>query len=125
MKLHHTQYSKNYRNYLLDCIYEDNEGNPLTSDQDKINHLFGRINSEYGWQVERFGKQKAIAEWLGGCAIMGLPIYYGEIIELAQQMGSASDILTEKEKDNIFNNYYSFMALQILRLEKETSNKLN
>ena len=125
MKLHHTQYSKNYRDYLLDCIDEDNDGNPLTTDQDKIDHLFSRINSEYGWQVERLGKQKAISEWLSGLAITALPIYHYEMIELAQQMGSASDSLTEREQDNICSNYYSFMANQILKLEKETSNKLN
>ena len=35
-KLHYIEYKKNYKNYILSTIDEDVEGNPITSDTDKI-----------------------------------------------------------------------------------------
>jgi hypothetical protein len=43
MKLHHTKYKQNYKNYILNCIELDNDGNVLKTDQDKINYLFNRF----------------------------------------------------------------------------------
>ena len=34
-KLHHTEYKKNYKNYILGTIEEDGEGNPLKTEQEK------------------------------------------------------------------------------------------
>ena len=45
-KLHHTEYKKNYKNYILSTIEEDSEGKPITTEQDKINYIFDRFNSE-------------------------------------------------------------------------------
>ena len=52
-KLHHTEYKKNYKNYILSTIEEDGEGKPLTTEQEKINYIFNRFNSEYGFMIER------------------------------------------------------------------------
>ena len=125
MKLHHTKYTKNYREFILDCIDEDNDGNPLITDDQKINHIFDRIESEAGWNVERVGKHDAIAEWLSGMAILGVPIYRQEIIELAQEMGSADSDLSDREEEKIWNNYYKFMANQVLKLSARRSLQLN
>tara|TARA_R100000654_G_scaffold50521_1_gene76725 strand:- start:5 stop:388 length:384 start_codon:yes stop_codon:yes gene_type:complete len=125
MKLHHTKYTKNYRKFILDCIYEDNECNPLITDEQKIDHIFDRIESEIGWNVERVGKHDAIAGWLSGMAIIGLPIYRQEIIELAQEMGSADSDLSDREEEKLFNNYYKFMANQVLKLSTSRSLQLN
>ena len=38
-KLHHTEYKKNYKNYILGTIEEDGEGNPLKTEQAKINYI--------------------------------------------------------------------------------------
>ena len=54
-KLHHTEYKKNYKNYILSTIEEDGEGKPLTTDKEKINYIFDRFNSEYGFMIERVG----------------------------------------------------------------------
>ena len=39
-KLHHTEYKKNYKNYILSTIEEDGEGKPLNTEQEKIKYLF-------------------------------------------------------------------------------------
>ena len=35
-KLHHTEYKKNYKNYILSTIQEDAEGNPIKTDEEKV-----------------------------------------------------------------------------------------
>ena len=50
-KLHHTEYKKNYKNYILSTIEEDGEGKPLTTDEEKINYIFDRFNYEYGFMI--------------------------------------------------------------------------
>tara|TARA_R110002012_G_scaffold197768_1_gene366418 strand:+ start:120 stop:476 length:357 start_codon:yes stop_codon:yes gene_type:complete len=116
MKLDYTKYQDNYKNYILDCIELDSEGKPLTSDKDKIKYLFDRFNSEYGWNIKRQGKQGAMAEWLSGMAI-NIPYWNDDIIDLAVNMGSVESEPDEKTRHNICQNYYNFMAFQILRME--------
>ena len=85
-KLHHTKYKENYKNYILDCIDSEDDliNQELTRDQ-KIQYLFDRFNSEYGWNIQRVGKYKAMQEWLSGLAI-NIPYTYFDIIELAQEV---------------------------------------
>ena len=102
-KLHHTEYKKNYKNYILSTIEEDGEGKPLTTDQEKINYIFDRFNSEYGFMIERVGKQKAMAEWLSGLAL-DLEYYYSNIIKLAIKMGSIDENPSEKMQSKVCEN---------------------
>lgn len=66
------------RQYILDCIDEGLNGEDLTTDQAKITYLRDRFTSEYGWMIERVGKQKAIREWLLGLAL-GVDYTYCDI----------------------------------------------
>ena len=115
-KLHHTEYKKNYKNYILSTIEEDGEGKPLTTDKEKINYIFDRFNSEYGFMIERVGKQKAMSEWLSGLAL-DLEYYYSDIIKLAIKMGSIDENPSEKLQSKICQNYWDFMANVILWFE--------
>jgi len=118
-KLHYTKYQENYKNYILDCIdSEDDLINKELTKEEKIKYLFDRFYSEYGFMVERVGKQKAIAEWLSGLAI-NIPYSYCDIIELAKNMGSVEYNLSSVQEDRICENYWNFMAYMILLLEKE------
>lgn len=118
-KLHHTKYRKNYKNYILDCIdSEDDLINKELTKEEKIKYLFDRFYSEYGFMVERVGKQKAIAEWLSGLAI-DIPYTHNDIIELAKNMGSVNQNLSTVQEDRIIENYWNFMAYMILLLEEE------
>ncbi len=122
MKLHYTKYQENYKNYILDCISDEDDliGKNL-SRKEKIKYIFDRFNSEYGWKIGRTRndtKQNVIAEWLSGISIH-IPHSYYDIIELAKNMGSVDYNLSSVQEDRICENYWNFMAYMILLLEKE------
>ena len=116
MKLHHTKYKQNYKNYILNCIELDCNGNVLKTDEDKINYIFDRFYSEYSWNIERIGKYKAMTEWLSGLAL-DIPFYYEDIIKLAIEMGSLDANASDKLKEKVQSNYFDFMANVILSFE--------
>ena len=115
-KLHHTEYKKNYKNYILSTIEEDGEGKPLKTDQEKIKYIFDRFYSEYGWNIERVGKQKAMEEWLAGLAL-NVKYEYEDIIKLAIEMGSINENPNDKIIERVQYNYWNFMANVILWFE--------
>jgi hypothetical protein len=109
MKLHHTEYKKNYINYLLaenECTLDD---------------IMTRFNEEYGWCIERKGERLAMIEWLQGLALV-MPCYYDDIVQLAIDMGSIDENPSEKLKDKIQENYFSFMA-GILLIQRDIEEK--
>ena len=118
-KLHHTKYKENYKNYILDCIDSEDDliNQELTRNQ-KIQYLFNRFNSEYGWNIQRVGKYKAMEEWLSGLAI-NIPYTYFDIIELAKEMGSIDSNPSQALQDRVCENYFGFMAQMVLLLEDE------
>ena len=108
MKLHHTEYKKNYKQYILDQLgTEDALIGKDFSDDEKIDYLFDRFNNEYGFMIDRVGKQKALAEWLSGLAI-NIEYTYNAIIQLAEEMGSIEPNPTEKMQDIVINGYWSW-----------------
>ena len=115
-KLHQTEYKKNYKNYILSTIEEDSEGKPIKTDEEKIKYIFDRFYSEYGWNIERVGKQKAMAEWLSGLAL-DIEYYNLSIVELAVKMGSVEENPSDKMQGKIIDNYWNFMANVILGFE--------
>ena len=120
-KLHHTEYKKNYKKYILDTIETDNDDKPLKTDQEKIKYLFDRFNSEYGWNIDRVGKQKAMTDWLQGLAL-NIEYWNSEIVPLAIKMGSIDENPSEKLQAKVIKNYWSFMANIILWFEPKYSN---
>jgi len=120
MKLHHTAYKKNYKKYVLECLKnEDIFTDKKPTDEELINYLFDRFNSEYGFNIQRVGKQKALTEWLQGLAI-NIPFYYEDIINLAVDMGSIEPNPSDKIEDIVINGYWSFMANIILSFEPKS-----
>jgi len=121
-KLHHTEYKKNYKEYILGNIHEDIEGNPISSEADKINYIFDRFNSEYGWRVNQVGKVAAMIDWLQGLAL-NIEFYNDEIINLAIRLGSIDENPSEKLQDRVIENYWNFMANIILGFESRKVQK--
>jgi hypothetical protein len=115
-KLHHTEYKKNYKNYILSTIEENGEGKPLTTESKKIDYIFDRFNSEYGFMIERVGKYKAMSEWLSGLAL-DIEYYNDAIVDLAIKMGSINPNPNDKLKNTVAANYWDFMANIILGFE--------
>ena len=120
MKLHHTEYKKNYKAYILECISTEFNWDDLIekdlSDDDLINYLFDRFYSECGWAIPREGKRSAMTGWLQGLAI-AIPYTYSDVIELAVEMGSIDENPSEELVDRVIDNYFSFMANIILSFE--------
>ena len=117
-KLHHTAYKKNYKEYILSCIEDDIDGKPLTSDTDKINYIFKRFYSEYGWKVQQVGKFAAMTDWLQGLAL-NIEYWNDAIIDLAVRLGSIDQNPSEKLQDKVCDNYWRFMANIILGFEPQ------
>jgi len=115
-KLHHTAYKKNYKNYILSTIKEDGEGKPLTTESEKIDYIFDRFNSEYGFMIGRVGKYKAMSEWLSGLAL-DIEYYNDAIVDLAIKMGSINPNPNDKLKNTVAANYWDFMANIIIGFE--------
>ena len=120
MKLHHTEYKKNYKAYILECISTEFNWDDLIekdlSEDDLINYLFDRFYSECGWAIPREGKRSAMTGWLQGLAI-AIPYTYSDVIELAVEMGSIDENPSEELEDRVIENYFSFMANIILSFE--------
>jgi len=117
-KLHHTAYKKNYKEYILSCIEDDIDGKPLTSDTDKINYIFKRFYSEYGFRVQQVGKFAAMTDWLQGLAL-NIEYWNDAIIDLAIRLGSIDENPSEKLQQKVSANYWRFMANIILSFESQ------
>lgn len=122
MKLHHTKYKNNYKNYILDRIdMIDIEG----TNQDKAKYLLDRILSEKGYQIKRgVNPQQIIADWLQGLAI-DIPYNSNEMISLAVDMGSIGPDYSKREEYRILDNYWLFMANIILWVIKSEGLSIN
>ena len=117
-KLHHTEYKKNYKKYILSTIETDNDNKPLKTDQDKIQYIFDRFYSEYYCHNMplRIGKYKAMSEWLSGLAL-NIEYYYDDIVKLAIKMGSIDENPSDKLISKVEQGYWDFMANIILGFE--------
>ena len=115
-KLHHTEYKKNYKQYILSTIETDTNDQPITTEREKINYIFNRFNSEYDWNIKRIGKQKALAEWLSGLALP-IAFYNYDILKLAIDMGSIDSNPSDQTIQRVQSGYYDFMSNIILALE--------
>ena len=133
MKLHHTEYKKNYVNYILDCInLEEVEdyGLEIPETMQDINnydnelkyiktkYILTKFYDEQGWNIARVGKQKAIAEWLSGLAL-NIEYYYTDIVELAKRMGSIEDNPSNRTIERVEQGYWDFMANIIVDMENK------
>jgi hypothetical protein len=116
MKQHYSAYKKVYVQHILDGIDEGINGEPLTTDQEKINCIFDRFASEYGFMVVRVGKQAAIAEWLQGLAL-NIAFYNDDIIDLAIESGSIDENPSESVTRQVLEQYWLFMANIILTMQ--------
>ena len=120
-KLHHTKYKENYKKYILGTIETGINDEPLKTDQEKINYIFDRFNSEYGFMIERVGKQKAMSEWLSGLAL-DIEYYYDDIVKLAIEMGSIDPNPSDKLRNKVEQGYFDFMSNVILGFEPKENN---
>jgi len=118
MKLSTEKYKDNYKRFILSTIETDINGEPIAKYFDKVDYLFKRFYSEYGFLIPKVGKQKAISEWLSGLAL-DLPYYYDDIVNLAIKMGSINPNPSESLRTKVEQGYWDFMANIIIEIEKD------
>ena len=118
MKLKPNEYKQNYIRYILGCVEVDRDKKPITNETDKVNYIVSRFYDEYGFMIERVGKQKAIAEWLSGLNL-NLPYYDDDMVNLAVEMGSIDPNPSKKLRERVIDKYWDFMANIIMLMEKK------
>jgi hypothetical protein len=114
-KVHHTVYKPRYEAYILDLVTDYN-GDELPTREAKIEQLFKRFYSEYGYLVPLHGKQPSMAQWLQGLAL-DIEYYSQDIVELAIRFGSIDANPSAKLEAKVIENYWKFMANIILGME--------
>ena len=109
------KYQENFKTYFLEVIKSEDLPEDIKTDKEKVNFIFDRFNSEYNHanNIRRTPNfQLRFAEWLQGLAI-NLPYNYNDIIELAKKLLETDQL---KNENKIIQNYWIFMALQIMKL---------
>jgi len=104
--------------YLLECIDPEAYGKSFKQPCDKLNFFKGCLYSEYGHELLRPGmtKQKMIASYFSGLpSCCTIAFSYCDIIELSKQWHDVNEF-TEKEEDKICENWFNFMACQMIKL---------
>ena len=115
------KYQENFKKYFLEVIKGEDLPEDIKTDKEKVNFIFERFNSEYNHANNirtQPNFQLRFAEWLQGLAI-NLPYNYNDILELAKKLLETDQL---KNENRIINNYWSFMAYQIIKL-KDNLNK--
>jgi len=112
-------YSKVY-SYIMDCI--EDPDTELETPKDKIDYVFIEFNrvANYPYNLQRIPNNQArLADYL-----MGLPFGFDfanyRILELAKEWGGLPENATKKQEDRILDNYWSFMALQLLQIKNNS-----
>ena len=109
------KYQENFKTYFLEVIKSEDLPEDIKTDKEKVNFIFDRFNSEYNHanNIRRTPNfQKRFAEWLQGLPL-NIPYTYNDIIELAKKLLETDQL---KNENKIIQNYWIFMALQIMKL---------
>ena len=113
-------FQKNYKKALRAEIiaridfsgYMTDDEKPKTDDE-KIIALVETAKNEVGHE---FGRFAGLTYWLSGLpSVIDLPVYNSEVVEFAEKIGSVVNP-TEKEAEKITENFYRFMAVNILQM---------
>ena len=118
LKTNSTKYQLNFAKYILSVIDSEDLPSETMTNKEKVFFIMDRFVKEYCYQqnLDRHDNDmtKLMAEWLSGLAI-NIPYTYCDIIKLSKDLLETD---TLKDEDKIIENYFNFMAIQIMRLEK-------
>jgi len=121
-----TKTSKLAKQYIIDNIDLSGYNFPSNlNDIDKVKALNKIFDEEYGWAVNRLGRQRAIEEWLRGApSALSLVYYDDDIVDLAKSWGTLPANATQSQERKIVNNFYKLMSAQTLQLFDKVKNKI-
>ena len=73
--------------------------------------------AEYGFNIERYGEQRAIEQWYRGLpTACDIDYESHRILELAEQWGSLEPGASEAKRDKILANWFRLLAAKTLQL---------
>ena len=116
LKTNSKQYQTNFKNYILSVIDSEDLPSETMSDKEKINYIFDRYTSEYENEYNKRripNNQARFADWLSGLSL-NIPYTYYYIVKLSKKLLETD---TLKNENKIIDNYFSFMAMQMIRLK--------
>ena len=118
-----TKQKQQYNTYLLDSIDFDGFGFVApTNNKEKLLKFFEVFNTEVGYNIARIGEFNALTEYLQGLpSCINIVFTNYDILELAKKYGSLSKNSTDKEDQKILDNYFSFMANNLIKLKNKYS----
>jgi len=118
LKTNSKKYKENFKNYILSVIDSEDLPSETMTDKEKIKFVMDRFTNEHDFENNRRkipNNQKRFGDWLQ-CGALNIPMYDDEVLNLSKKLLETD---TLKNQDRIINNYYSFMALQIIRLNEK------
>ncbi|UUV43263.1 hypothetical protein RCCWILLIS_91 [Rhodobacter phage RcCWillis] len=110
LKTNSNAYKAKVYAYLCESIY-DFEG----TEAECAAHIWERFNSEYNYPDNRKripNLQERVADWLAGIPL-NIAVYSADIMQLAESW--AETRYTDKQAERIIDNWFNFMAFQILK----------
>lgn len=109
------RYHINLQDFILkgvDASGYDDEIDENSTNSEKVAFIRKTFEAEYGWQINRIGRVKALAEWLAGLpSCVNIPFTYADIIELHEQCGLP--VSSDAEIDYAVENHFKLVAQEI------------
>ena len=118
LKTNSKKYQANFKNYILSVIDSEDLPSETMTDKEKVSFIMDRFTNEHDHMYNRVkfpNNQKRFGDWLQGLAI-NIPYTYCDIIKLAKELLETD---TLKNEDKIIENYFNFIAIQIIRLNEK------
>ena len=115
------EYTDKIHAYLLDAIDASGYGRDLKgkTPAEKLQFVRDTFKAEYGWAVARYGKQKAVAEWLAGLpSSINVEWRNHEILNLAVSWGVLPENYSESRADTYLLGWFNSMAFNLLQLSR-------
>jgi hypothetical protein len=108
------------RRYLIDCINPENYDENPETDQEKIAWLKQTFESEKREKIgdTEFYYRSALKDWLQGLP-SALDIPYERLVGVAFFMRKFAGYGKPQGTDDLFDDYYYFMADKLMELFKE------
>ena len=116
LKTNSTKYQLNFAKYIISVIDSEDLPSETMTNKEKVFFIMDRFIKEYCYEQNliryKYDMTKLLAEWLSGLAI-NIPYTYCDIIKLSKELLETD---TLKNEDEIIENYFNFMAIQIFKL---------
>ena len=116
------KYLQNVRTFILESI--DGEGYDVVTntEAEKLAFMWDCFENEFNCKnnVVRYPNlQTRFSHWLMGLpTAINIPFAFHEILEVSKKLLEI-ETLTDKQEDNIIENYYNFMSYQVIKLTKK------